>query len=272
MAACPDAARRGRLCHGRSDRAWPHGSRQFSGERRSRLRSCSLAFDHRGAPSPAAQAASWSAVSRDRRGWRLRLHAGSAPLEATVSADARLLIRSASGALRPGLRHSRRRISLTLSAGPGTRELRFTAGCATRIAFTFSSQAVLLGAGAAPAASFTLRRPASTGVAGRMIAGPTCPVVRPGCPPARAVPGTVEISAAPSTRSSGSGMPVKTLSTDAGGAFATDLAPGDYTLVGRPSGTQPPTPSGSSTSRPELVHVASGVVTEVTLTFDTGIR
>jgi hypothetical protein len=104
-----------------------------------------------------------------------------------------------------------------------------------------------------------------------MIAGPTCPVVGPGanCPPANGVQGTVEIDTDPSSRSSPGGAPVKAVSSDSSGNFSADLAPGAYTLTGRSSGPQPP---AGTMSRSESVRVESGVVSQVTLAFDTGIR
>jgi hypothetical protein len=83
------------------------------------------------------------------------------------------------------------------------------------------------------------------------------------------VQGTVQIDTAPATRSSPAGSPVKTVSSDANGNFAIDLAPGDYALTAHASNPQPP---AGSVSRSEIVRVESGVVSDVTLVFDTGIR
>jgi hypothetical protein len=82
----------------------------------------------------------------------------------------------------------------------------------------------------------------------------------------------VRIETAPATKSAGPGQLVKSISSDANGAFATDLAPGDYVLWAEPASPQPPTPSGSPTTRAVTVRVEPGVVSEVTLAYDTGIR
>jgi hypothetical protein len=139
------------------------------------------------------------------------------------------------------------------------------------MAFDFAGARILIGRKHAPASAFQIRRPAATGVTGQLIAGPTCPVVRPGenCPPPRKVQGTVQIDTAPASRSSPNGTPVKTVSSDSSGYFSTQLAPGDYTLTARASGPAPP---AGRTSRSESVRVESGVMSEVTLVFDTGIR
>jgi hypothetical protein len=83
------------------------------------------------------------------------------------------------------------------------------------------------------------------------------------------VQGTVEIDTAPISRSSPAGTPVKTVSSDGEGNFSADLSPGDYVLTGHASGSQPP---GGNVSRSIPVRVDSGVVSEATVPFDTGIR
>ena len=100
-----------------------------------------------------------------------------------------------------------------------------------------------------------------SGIEGVALAGPTCPVVRPGDPACkdRAVAGaTVHVLAADGTE-------VATLTTDAAGRFAVRLDPGDYQVVGDPVAGLMHAPG------PMPVRVGSGPA-EVTLAYDTGIR
>jgi hypothetical protein len=133
-----------------------------------------------------------------------------------------------------------------------TRRLVFRARCAKRLHASFATnagQTMVLGSGtAAPTPTLSLVRPASNGVEGRVIHGPTCPVERPtGCPiPAKPAPGNVRI---------------KTVATDSDGRFSTTLDPGTYSLT-------PDQPRG----KPTVVDVAGGVISDVTLVVDTGIR
>jgi hypothetical protein len=112
--------------------------------------------------------------------------------------------------------------------------------------------------GVVPAA---LAAPASSGVRGRVLAGPTCPVERPGdpaCAP-RAVVAIVTVST-PRHRV------IRSVRSGSDGRFALTLAPGTYVLEPRaPAG---PLPSG----RPVLIHVRTGKLTRVVLSMDTGIR
>jgi hypothetical protein len=59
------------------------------------------------------------------------------------------------------------------------------------------------------------------------------------------------------------------VSSDSNGNFSADLPPGQYMLTGRASGPQPP---AGTISRTASVLVESGVVSQVTVVFDTGIR
>ena len=61
------------------------------------------------------------------------------------------------------------------------------------------------------------------------------------------------------------GAPGRSVATDGSGRFRIELAPGRYQLAARPVD-----PIGSS--QPAYVTVTEGLVTEVTLTVDSGIR
>jgi hypothetical protein len=209
-------------------------------------------------------------VSQRRETWRVALRNDSShALGLAVSANARLVSLRSTPLLRSRLTRTRRAFSASLAGRSGTQRVSFSAPCASRISFGFTNAQVSLGSHRAPAHSFELRRPPVTGVAGRIIAGPTCPIVRPGCPQARAVPGVVEIRTAPATRNSPPGQAVKSVASDSHGRFATDLAPGTYLLIAEP---KTPQPTGAATSIPVTVEVEQGVVSQVLLSFDTGIR
>lgn len=147
----------------------------------------------------------------------------------------------------------------------GLERISFRAPCARRLAVRFGDARAYLGDRRAPARSFVLRRPPATGVAGRVIAGPTCPIVVPDCPLASPVPSTVQIAAASDHRESGAGTPLTAVATDRKGSFAAELPPGAYMLTADPTG-------GGSNGRSVTVQVSEGVITEVTLAIDTGIR
>jgi hypothetical protein len=218
-------------------------------------------------------------VWHDSRGWHVHVTASSASsaLAGQVDADAHLRIVAVGSSLRSGLQAGPRALSFHIAAGV-LGSLDFTASCATRLRFRLGTASatksplspipVYLGwRGRAPATSFQLTRPAVTGVAGRIIVGPTCPAIGPGsnCPPAKAGHGTVRIETAASSRD-GSGQLVKRVQSDAGGNFRANLSPGRYLLVVESSGTGYPVP------KPSVVDVEAGVVTQVILVLDTGIR
>jgi hypothetical protein len=98
-----------------------------------------------------------------------------------------------------------------------------------------------------------------TGVAGRVTAGPTCPVERPDqpCPP-NPVAGRVEaIDAAGHTAGSAP--------TDSVGRYAIRLEPGDYTLRVATAGRFPVCPETA-------VSVPAGPAVTIDIGCDTGIR
>lgn len=211
-------------------------------------------------------------VSHSRWGWRLDLRTdGRQSVTGVVSADARVLSLRATRTVGRALHRGARGFSFQLTAAAARQQVRFTLACAHRMSFGFTGLRVVLGARAAPAASFVLSRPPQTGVAGQLIAGPTCPVVTPSCPRAPGVQGTVRVETAPATRDSGPGTFVKSVATDAQGQFSTDLPPGAYVLSARSSAPSPGA-SGESSSRAVQVDVQAGVVSQVILAFDTGIR
>jgi hypothetical protein len=104
-------------------------------------------------------------------------------------------------------------------------------------------------------------------VAGRILIGPTCPIVTDKCPPAKPGHGTVRVETAPPERGEGStGRLVKRVKSDRHGNFSTTLLAGRYALVVEKSGSGYPLP------KPLVVDVEGGVMSQVTLTLDSGIR
>jgi hypothetical protein len=106
--------------------------------------------------------------------------------------------------------------------------------------------------------------PAETGVYGRVVAGPTCPVEtippQPGCE-ARAVAGAQLLFL------DSAGAEVARATSAADGSFRVDLPPGAYRLVPQPveglMGTAPETTFTVKLGRP---------LTKLTIAYDTGIR
>jgi hypothetical protein len=104
-----------------------------------------------------------------------------------------------------------------------------------------------------------------SGIAGRVLAGPTCPVQRmppdPGCAP-RPISARLRIRP---ERGSARGRVVHSGSD---GRFRVRLAPGRYLVTPLPQ-TGSPFPRPGS---PRTVVVRAGHFTAVTITYDTGIR
>ena len=101
----------------------------------------------------------------------------------------------------------------------------------------------------------------TTGIAGTAVAGPVCPVERPGdpaCAPRPVAGATILIRDA-------TGADVATIVTDAAGRFQVALPPGVYTVVGQPVEGLMGNPA------PLDVEVSEGDVT-IELSYDTGIR
>jgi hypothetical protein len=104
----------------------------------------------------------------------------------------------------------------------------------------------------------------SSGISGRVVAGPICPVERvppdPSCAP-HPLSATLRIHA----RGRRTGVLVHS-GTD--GRFRVRLAPGTYVVQPLPQGRSPlPRPPAPSTAR-----VRAGQFTNITITYDTGIR
>jgi hypothetical protein len=218
------------------------------------------------------------------RGWHLALEGDAGvDLVGRVTANAGIALFRASTAARKGLNARRRTLSFSF-AGTGVAEnIDFKTPCASRLSFQLGPTAtprsptgpatepanlpVFLGArGKAPAPSFLVQRPALTGVVGRVLIGPTCPVVTNSCPPAKPAQRTVRIETAPPSREAGGSRLVKRVDSDRRGRFAATLRPGHYMLVVERSASEYPLP------KPLVVDVVAGVVSQVTLALDTGIR
>jgi hypothetical protein len=225
----------------------------------------------------------------DGRGWHLRLRAGStSELVGSVSASARIRLLGITSAVRSGLKARRANgFSFRLSGTGKSEGIDFAAACAGSLAVRFgeapasgqvpsgaaipvgsaSPTAVFLGAkDPAPAASFELIRPPTTGVEGDILvgpSGPTCPST--GCP-AKHAQGTVRIETASRTRGGSSGQLVAMVPTDAQGHFRAQIPPGHYLL--NVVKDEP----GFPIAKPSVVDVEGGVLTQVILLLDTGIR
>ncbi|MEO8291143.1 MAG: prealbumin-like fold domain-containing protein [Gaiellaceae bacterium] len=112
--------------------------------------------------------------------------------------------------------------------------------------------ALLAGCGGSPGAS-------DSGIRGRAVVGPTCPVEQVGVPcPPEPFQGTFNVNQ--------NGSLVQTVTTDADGRFSVSLEPGDYTLDSVQSD------SGLPLLAPVEVTVRPHAFTRVTLSFDSGIR
>jgi hypothetical protein len=101
-----------------------------------------------------------------------------------------------------------------------------------------------------------------TGIAGKAVAGPTCPVVRandPSCDPRPVVGAVIVVKSL-------NGVEVARVQTDAAGAFQVGLPPGNYTVASDRTQGFPVPPA------PVQVTVVANAQTAVQLQFDTGIR
>jgi hypothetical protein len=210
-------------------------------------------------------------VWHDGRGWHLRavtpVGHETARFRGRITTVGR--IRRARSHGREGndeLARSRRAIAFDFRTRGGDRDgFDFAVRCGpVRFTLRPRSRPVLLGpTGRAPARRFTAPDPAASGVQGQVVTEPTCPVetVDQDCSP-RPLQTTVDVfirGAEPAD------PPEKSVATDSSGRFRIELAPRGYRLVPRP--TDP-----AASGRPEDVTVTKGIMTDVTLTVDSGLR
>jgi hypothetical protein len=223
-------------------------------------------------------------VWQDARAWHLRARkiSGSSPLEAKVQANARLRVVAATPGARAGLKARERSLILRVSAN-GLSGIDFKDSCANRVGFKLgfvqpapagsrgpipggqgSPPQVFLGrSGRAPAATFRVNRPATTGAAGRILLGGTCKGPA-SCQPPKPVAGTVRIETAPG-KEDGTGQLVTRVRSDEHGNCSAELSPGRYRLLVEKQGGYP-------VAKPTIAQVEAGVVTLVDLYLDSGIR
>jgi hypothetical protein len=109
-------------------------------------------------------------------------------------------------------------------------------------------------------ASTALADTPNSGIEGQVFIGPTCPVVVEGSPcPDRPYQATITIL-------DSRGVRVRRFQTDEQGRFEIPLEPGTYTLVPEPSDILVPH------ADPESVRVREASYTEVTISYDSGMR
>jgi hypothetical protein len=215
-------------------------------------------------------------VWRDVRGWHLRTVSGAGAVRFVGRIETAKPLRSVR-AVRleadDAVAHSSRRILLRLSTrGRDLDGIDFQVLCGP-VAFALGAEGtawparqIHVGArGRAPARSFVATDPAASGIEGRVMSGPDCPVEGvPECPGGnrRPVPATVVV------KKSGGRLqtPVEVMSvtTNDQGRFRVDLPPGDYLLEPRSSD-----PSLQAT--PASAHVEPGLVTRVDMLLGTGL-
>ncbi|MEK7638192.1 MAG: hypothetical protein AAB375_02085 [Patescibacteria group bacterium] len=99
-----------------------------------------------------------------------------------------------------------------------------------------------------------------SGISGIMLTGPTCPVVRVNDPSCNDKPYQGQFI----VRKVSGGPEVARFSTDTNGRFEVILAPGTYTIE--------PVQHIGLGNQPQSVEVKAGIMSDITLTFDTGIR
>lgn len=110
------------------------------------------------------------------------------------------------------------------------------------------------------ACSTALADTPKSGIEGQVFIGPTCPVVVEGSPcPDRPFQATITIL-------DSRGVRVRQFQTDEQGRFQIPLKPGTYTLVPEPSDILVPH------ADPESVQVREASYTEVTVSYDSGMR
>jgi hypothetical protein len=252
-----------------------------------------------GTPRAMANGGSGYYAWYDAAGWHLRLRGDAgATLTGKVSSSAPVRTSRTSSTVQSGLKVGARSLSFTFPATGRVETIDFASTCARKLDFQLGPATVatasasgggvpqpgaptlpgkptatpvlpvFLGAqGRAPGSAFELGRPIATGISGRIVVGPTCPVENPQnpCQP-KPASGAVRIERAATTKGGAAGQVVGTARSDSQGFFTADVAPGRYLLVvvlDKP---------GFPLAKPSIADVQAGVVTKVTLLLDTGIR
>ena len=103
-----------------------------------------------------------------------------------------------------------------------------------------------------------------SGVNGVALAGPQCPVERLGSP----CPDKPVANATINVRTADQQTNIASAQTDVDGRFRVAISPGEYYLDPQPPDPSRPYPIGA----PQTVAVHDGEWTQVTVTYDTGIR
>jgi hypothetical protein len=224
-----------------------------------------------GRPTEAAVSKPSFLVWHNGRGWHLRAttpaHHETARFQGRIATAGKIRDARSRGRERTDeLLRARRSVAFDFrTRGGDTDGFDFAVRCGSvRFSLRPRSRQVLLGsAGRAPAGRFTASDPAASGVRGRVVTEPTCPVERAGedCSP-RPLQTTVDVFVPPAEPPD---TPAKSVATDSSGRFRIELAPGRYRLVPRP--TNP-----AASAQPQDVAVSDGIVTDVTLTVDSGLR
>jgi len=221
----------------------------------------------------------------DTGGWHLRARAVSEPLVGRVTAST--VLRVTGHSIRSGDRLTTvsRGVEFSLSAG-GTKGFDFRVGCSRTISFSLGTAVpggaagmpvarppVYLGASGhhPPSNLFRLARrgagASASGVEGWIVVGPNCPVEGGpvACKPST-VQGTVRIESNRGSGQTGTPNISLTVRSDARGFFRAVLPVGTYRLrvVELPSGFPIPPSQRFSVQR--------GIVTQLKVTIDTGIR
>jgi hypothetical protein len=115
-----------------------------------------------------------------------------------------------------------------------------------------------------PTEALTATPNGGSGVDGVALAGPQCPVERLGspCPDKPVANATINVQTADRRTN------VASAQTDSNGRFVVALSPGDYYLDPQSPDPSRPYPIG----KPQTVTVQDGEWTQVTVSYDTGIR